>query len=157
MAPLVAGLSRDPWGDEALHGRSRWKPVLTGLGILGVVLFCAFDLYAVIYGFGPPDNWRNPPLYPGGHDVKVQDFGPQGRPQLDSGTPLFVIKIITFTSTDQPEQALAYYRDVFNEARWHNARARVDVTDPQQFRLLWHGGGLRAPTDYLIFVTITPS
>ena len=159
MAPLVAGLSRDPWGDEALHGRRRWKPVWTALGILGVVLICAFDLYAVVYGGGPPDNWRNPPLYAGAQNVQVQDFGEQGRPQLNSGTPLFLIKIITFTVADRPEQVRAYYADVYTGRGWHDLDVTPVTTDPNRLSLMWRwrSGALRPSSDYLVDVTAAPA
>ena len=157
MAPLVAGLSRDPWGDEALHGRSRWTPVLSALGRLWVVLVCAFDLYGVLYSFEPPDEWRNPPLYAGAQQVNVQDFGEQGQPQLNSGTPLFLIKTITFTVADRPEQVRAYYDSVYTGRGWHDWEATPATSDSDQIHRMWRTGILRSSTNHLIYIMTTPS
>lgn len=130
---------------------------LVGLAVLGLVLLCGGGVFLLIHSHDPPVAWRNPPLYAGAQQVNVQDFGEQGRPQLNSGTPLFLIKIITFTVADRPEQVRAYYDSVYSGGGWRDLNVTLGTTDPDRLSLMWSNGGLGSSSDYLVDVTAAPA
>jgi hypothetical protein len=130
---------------------------LAGLGVLGLVVLCVGGVFLLIHSYDPPADWRNPPLYVGAQNVNVQDFGEKGKPQLSSGTPRFLFKIITFTVADPPDKVLTYYRNVFNGSHWRDGNVGSRVTDPGQISRVWSNGLQRSPADYLVDVINLPS
>ena len=130
---------------------------LVGLAVLGLVVLCAGGVFLLIHRYDPPSTWRNPPLYAGAQNVQVQDFGERGRPQLDSGTPLFLIKTITFTVADPPDKVLTYYRGIYNGSGWRDGIMGRTMSDQSRLSLVWSNRLQRSSSDYLLDVAATPS
>ncbi len=90
--------------------RRRGCIVVAGVGLL---LVCAAGAYVLWLMRGPPDSWRNPPLYPGAQQVAVDDFGTPGRFH-PGGNGVVAVKIIRLTSADAPEQVRAFYERAYD-------------------------------------------
>lgn len=96
---------------------------LTAL-ILIVFVLVGGDLIWTFYGHpGEVSGWRNPPIYEGAQQIKVQEFGKFGK-YLRAG--LFIVKIITFTVPDEEKRVTSFYFDTFRGWSWHQSEEKFD-------------------------------
>ena len=76
---------------------------------------------------------------------------------MDSGTPLFLIKTITFTVADPPDKVLTYYRGIYNGSGWRDGIMGRTMSDRSRLSLVSSDTLQRSSSDYLLDVAATPS
>src|SRR5258708_5612591 len=75
----------------------------------------------------PPPSTVNPPSYPSAQalDIKKSN-GPRGP-----------VQVMTFQTTDSPQQVLTYYKDLLQKDGWH---LHPDLQEPGKLYLDWVSG-----------------